>query len=239
MNGTVKSLNLAVLALIFSISASLAIPTGLATAEAQAECGNSYRVKRGDTLGKIARRCGTTISNLMMANPQIKNPNLIYTGRTLQIPGRATSDGSTALTHVIRPKEDALSPAEMAQIGIDKNSRERWIDIDLSSQTVSAYEGQELMRTFLVSTGTWRTPTVTGRYRIYSKYRFKDMRGPGYFLRDVPYTMFFHKGYALHGTYWHANFGTPMSHGCVNLDTEDAAWLYDFASIKTMVHVHP
>ena len=65
------------------------------------------------------------------------------------------------------------------------------------------------------------------------------MTGPGYYLPGVPYTMYFYKGYALHGTYWHDNFGTPMSHGCVNLETNDAEWLYEFASVGTLVNVHP
>jgi len=64
------------------------------------------------------------------------------------------------------------------------------------------------------------------------------MIGPGYHLPDVPYSMFFYKGYSLHGTYWHSNFGTPMSHGCVNMVTSDAAWVYENASIGTYVFVH-
>jgi len=64
------------------------------------------------------------------------------------------------------------------------------------------------------------------------------MAGPGYYLSDVPYIMYFYDGYGLHGTYWHSNFGTPMSHGCVNLRTEDAGWLYDFTSIGTLVYIH-
>ncbi|WP_299025356.1 L,D-transpeptidase [uncultured Thermanaerothrix sp.] len=115
---------------------------------------------------------------------------------------------------------------------------ERWIDVDLSEQMVYAYEGQTLVNQFLVSTGTWRYPTVTGQYRIYVKYRYADMRGPGYYLPDVPYVMYFYKGYGLHGTYWHNNFGTPMSHGCINLRTEDAAWLFNWASVGTLVNIH-
>jgi lipoprotein-anchoring transpeptidase ErfK/SrfK len=114
----------------------------------------------------------------------------------------------------------------------------RWIDVDLSSQRVFAYEGDSLLRTFIVSTGTAAHPTVTGRFRIYVKYLYDDMAGPGYFLPNVPYTMYFYQGYALHGTYWHHNFGHPMSHGCVNLRTSDAAWLFDFASVGTLVNVH-
>jgi lipoprotein-anchoring transpeptidase ErfK/SrfK len=114
----------------------------------------------------------------------------------------------------------------------------RWIDVDLSNQTVSAYEGDALMNSFIVSTGTWQTPTVTGTYKIWIKLRSTTMTGPGYYLPNVPYTMYFYKGYGLHGTYWHNNFGTPMSHGCVNLRTGDAEWLFNFASVGTTVHVH-
>jgi lipoprotein-anchoring transpeptidase ErfK/SrfK len=50
--------------------------------------------------------------------------------------------------------------------------------------------------------------------------------------------MYFYKGYGLHGTYWHSNFGTPMSHGCVNLTIPDAQWLYNWASVGTLVNIH-
>lgn len=114
----------------------------------------------------------------------------------------------------------------------------RWIDVDLTNQMVYAYEGDVVVNSFIVSTGVARTPTVTGEYKIYVKVRVQDMRGPGYHLRDVPYVMFFYKDYGLHGTYWHNNFGIPMSRGCVNLTTDDAAWLFSWASVGTVVNVH-
>lgn len=114
----------------------------------------------------------------------------------------------------------------------------RWIDVDLTNQRVYAYEGDTVVNSFIVSTGTWQTPTVTGQYNIYVKYRSAKMSGPGYYLPDVPYIMYFYKGYGLHGTYWHNNFGTPMSHGCVNLTIDDAGWLYNWASVGTLVNVH-
>jgi lipoprotein-anchoring transpeptidase ErfK/SrfK len=114
----------------------------------------------------------------------------------------------------------------------------RWIDVDLTNQMVYAYEGDTVVNSFLVSTGTWLTPTVTGRHKIYVKVRVQDMSGPGYHLKDVPYVMFFHGDYGLHGTYWHNNFGTPMSRGCVNLTIDDAAWLFNWASVGTVVNVH-
>lgn len=126
----------------------------------------------------------------------------------------------------------SLDPAELANEG-------RWIDVDLANQRVTAYDGAEPVRTFVVSSGVRAHPTITGQFRIYAKYRATDMGGPGYYLTDVPYTMYFYRGYSLHGTYWHNNFGTPMSHGCVNMATPDAEWLFGFASIGTLVNIHP
>ena len=110
--------------------------------------------------------------------------------------------------------------------------------MNLSQQMVYAYEGNNMANSFLVSTGTWLTPTVTGKYHIYVKLRYTDMSGADYYLPNVPYTMYFFQGYGLHGTYWHHNFGTPMSHGCVNLSIPDAEWLYNFSSVGTLVNVH-
>jgi lipoprotein-anchoring transpeptidase ErfK/SrfK len=118
------------------------------------------------------------------------------------------------------------------------SSGERWIDVDLTHQMVYAYQGNTVANSFVVSTGTWEHPTVTGQFNVYIKYQSTRMTGPGYNLPNVPYTMYFYKGYALHGTYWHSNFGTPMSHGCVNLSIPDAQWLYNWASVGTLVNVH-
>jgi lipoprotein-anchoring transpeptidase ErfK/SrfK len=114
----------------------------------------------------------------------------------------------------------------------------RWIDVDLSQQTLAAYENGVPVRTTLVSTGLPQTPTPTGQFRIWIKYRYDDMEGPGYYIEDVPYVMYFYKGYGLHGVTWHGNFGHPMSHGCVNLPTDEAEWLFDWADVGTLVNVH-
>ena len=132
----------------------------------------------------------------------------------------------------VSPGSSAPLPAAAASGGA------RWIDVDLTNQMVYAYQGDSVVNSFLVSTGTWLHPTVTGQYNIYVKYRSAPMSGPGYYLPNVPYIMYFYKGYGLHGTYWHSNFGTPMSHGCVNLRTDEAAWLYNWASVGTLVNVH-
>ena len=94
------------------------------------------------------------------------------------------------------------------------------------------------MHTFLVSTGLPATPTPVGQFRIWIKLRTDDMSGPGYYIEDVPYVMYFYQGYGLHDVTWHGNFGHPMSHGCANLPTEEAEWLFGFADIGTLVNVH-
>jgi lipoprotein-anchoring transpeptidase ErfK/SrfK len=114
----------------------------------------------------------------------------------------------------------------------------RWIDVDLTHQQLAAYEGDELVRFTAISSGLSRTPTPAGQYHIWIKLRYDDMTGPGYYLPNVPYVMYFHGGFGLHGTYWHANFGYPMSHGCVNLPMEEAEWLYFWATVGTMVNIH-
>jgi lipoprotein-anchoring transpeptidase ErfK/SrfK len=115
---------------------------------------------------------------------------------------------------------------------------EAWIDINLTTQTTHAYIGTQLIKSFLVSTGTRQTPTVTGTYRVYVKYRSAHMSGPGYYLPNVPFVMYFYKSYGIHGTYWHMNFGVPMSRGCVNMKTEDAEWLFNFSEVGTVVNIH-
>ena len=114
----------------------------------------------------------------------------------------------------------------------------RWIEVNLSEQRVYAWEGDVLMNSFLVSTGTWAHPTVTGTFSIWNKTRIQAMSGPGYYLPNVPFVMYFYNDYGFHGTYWHNNFGTPMSHGCVNLTIPDSEWLYNWASYGTTVKVH-
>jgi lipoprotein-anchoring transpeptidase ErfK/SrfK len=119
---------------------------------------------------------------------------------------------------------------------------ERWVDVNLSSQTMTAYEGDFAVMSTLISSGLPAWPTVTGQFRVYLRYESQTMDGTrlgyDYYLTGVPYVMYFYQDYALHGTYWHSNFGYPMSHGCVNLETGDAEWVFNFTTIGTVVNVH-
>ena len=116
--------------------------------------------------------------------------------------------------------------------------RGKWIEIVLSEQRLIAWEGRRIVMSTAVSTGKSATPTPRGAFRIYRKYLRQRMRGPGYDLPRVPYVMYFRSGgYAIHGTYWHNAFGRPMSHGCINLPTRTARWLYYWAPLGTPVVV--
>ncbi|MCA9918592.1 MAG: L,D-transpeptidase family protein [Anaerolineales bacterium] len=142
----------------------------------------------------------------------------------------------TVIPTFVNPNyQDAVRPFGVA-------ANERWVDVNLSTQTLRAYEGDTAVFTTLISSGTWDHPTVTGQFRVWLTYESQTMDGSllgyDYYLEDVPYVMYFYQDYALHGTFWHNNFGTPMSHGCVNLETSDAAWMYNFVSIGTLVNVH-
>ncbi|MEH1942221.1 MAG: L,D-transpeptidase [Nostoc sp.] len=119
-----------------------------------------------------------------------------------------------------------------------RQSQPRWIEIDLSEQRLRGWEGNKLVYSYRISGGKRSTPTPIGRFRINSKYRTNRMRGRGYNIPDVPYTMYFYRGYAIHGAYWHNRFGTPVSHGCVNLPVKQAGNLYRWASTGTLVVVH-
>jgi lipoprotein-anchoring transpeptidase ErfK/SrfK len=183
--------------------------------------GGVHVVRRGENLSMIARRYGTSISAIVKANG-IRNANRIYVGQRLRIPGK--SGGSSK-------SSGGGSSKSSGRAG-------KWIEVDLSSQRVYARQGNSVVRNMVVSTGTSRYPTPVGRFRIYAKYRSVTMSGPGYHLPGVPHTMFFYRGYALHGTYWHNNFGRRMSHGCINLKRGDAKWLYGWAPKGTLVVIH-
>jgi LysM repeat protein len=181
--------------------------------------GSTYVVRRGDTLSAIALRYGVSTWSIARLN-NISNPSLIYVGQVLHIP----SGGSPSTPPPSSPPSAPTSG--------------RWIDVDLSAQRLTAYQGSTAVRSTLVSTGLPRTPTPTGQFRVYVKYASTTMSGPGYYLTNVPYTMYFYKGYGIHGTYWHSNFGHPMSHGCVNLPTPEAQWLFNWSSVGTLVNIH-
>ncbi len=118
----------------------------------------------------------------------------------------------------------------------------KWIDINLTTQHLVAYQGGHAVFATYISSGVAKHPTTPGVFHIYWKLRSQEMIGgvgaEHYDLPNVPYVMYFYGANAIHGTYWHHNFGHPMSHGCINATTPAAAWLYYWAPIGTTVRVH-
>jgi len=134
----------------------------------------------------------------------------------------------------------------LGEVPANVGANDVWIDVAIASQTLVLYRGTTPLWATLVSTGvdgagdpekTKSTPR--GLWRIRSKHITARMAGeekppaqeggkpdPRYRVDDVPYVQYFHAGYALHGAYWHDNFGTPRSHGCINLSPKDALYLF-------------
>lgn len=116
---------------------------------------------------------------------------------------------------------------------VDVRARERWIDVDLGSQTLIAYEGADPVYATMVSTGRGQFATRPGVFRIHSRYLAHTMDNteathlPNHYrLGDVPYVQYFDGDRGLHAVYWHDGFGVPRSHGCVNLAPRDALYLW-------------
>jgi lipoprotein-anchoring transpeptidase ErfK/SrfK len=163
---------------------------------------------------------------------------LQLTGREIDIKGTRYSETKDQkwIKHIhIRVTKPGPAPADLGP-------NERWIDVNLKQQTLVAFQGTTPVYATLVSTGKQsqdkdkdhRTPS--GQWRIREKHITTTMDGDGsaagdlpYSIEDVPYAMYFDGSYAVHGAFWHRNFGVQMSHGCVNLAPLDAKHLFFFA----------
>jgi LysM repeat protein len=184
----------------------------------------TYIVQPGEHLAQIAQRFGVSWPVIAQMNG-IANPDRVFAGQELIIPALNPSGGVADLGIMVPSGPGATI------------TRGKQIVVDLSEQRIYAYQDGGLLRNVVVSTGLPGTPTVQGDYAVYVKYTAQTMSGPGYYLPDVPYVMYFYQGYGIHGTYWHSNFGQPMSHGCVNLPTPEAEWFFNWAEVGTPVHV--
>lgn len=172
-----------------------------------------YTVKAGDTLWNISQIYGVPVAFIAIKNG-LTDADTIYPGQVLNIP------------------DPLATPPEVSSTG-------KQIVVILSLQKLYAYDNGVVVKDFLVSTGVAAHPTVLGTYSIYQKLPSTRMTGEGYDLSDVPWTMYFYEDYGIHGTYWHHNFGQPMSHGCVNMQTDEAKWLYDWSPLGTSVLILP
>lgn len=152
------------------------------------------------------------------------------------------SAGSTSFTRVgddawVRSSEMRHPTIAPPPTEVDLSAGERWIDVELETQTLVAYEGARPVFTTLVSTGKGKegstTATPRGTFRIWAKLftsNMDNLEDEGahryYRMEDVPWVQYFSKGVGLHGAFWHRSFGHVRSHGCVNLAPIDAEWLF-------------
>ena len=189
-----------------------------------------YVVRKGDFLTQLAIDLDTSWIALARLN-NLESPYVLHVGSTLLIPQRADVE-------LYDPKYaawkwfDIFAHQPGPRVGVGRE-----IVVLLNAQAIYAYENGVLQKAVRVSTGKKATPTVKGDHKIWLKRRSQTMSGEDYSLDNVEWVMYFYRDYAIHGTWWHTNFGQPMSHGCVNLTNTDAQWFYEFASIGTPVHV--
>lgn len=119
-----------------------------------------------------------------------------------------------------------------------------WIEVSLDKQTLYVRQGDQITAAYRVSTGRPGSPrrksmaTRKGVYKMYALYKRYPMWGRDWYCLDVPYAMFYHGEFAIHGAYWHNSFGTPVSHGCVNMVPDDAGEVYQQVKKGTCVWVH-
>jgi uncharacterized protein YraI len=128
-------------------------------------------------------------------------------------------------------------------VGSGSGSGAVWIDVNLTKQYVTVYQGSRIIGQTYASTGRYGFDTPPGTYYVNYKLTSQTMSGvlggEYYYVQDVPWVMYFtDRGHAIHGAYWHNNFGYRMSHGCVNLPVGFAQWLYGISPIGTRVYIH-
>ena len=151
----------------------------------------------------------------------------------------------------VKGRGGRLYPAEYVRVAevIDRPegipADVRWVHINLDEQTFVAYSGDVPRYVSLVSSGVESRATPSGLYRTQRKYITKTMRGPDekagrYRVEEIPWVMYYHGAYAVHGAYWHNQFGEVRSHGCTNISPADARWLFywDKADVRPGWHAN-
>jgi lipoprotein-anchoring transpeptidase ErfK/SrfK len=168
-------------------------------------------------------------------NSIISLHRLRRTGRVL---AGAALTVMTVSVWVAPTQADSLHDSITEKVVELQASQKRWIFIDLKTQRLIALEGATPVYAIVVSTGKNSSPTRPGIFKVQSKILSQRLRGAGYNIPNVPYIMFYQGNYAIHGAYWHHQFGTPVSHGCVNVAVNHARWLFAWASVGTPVLVY-
>ena len=184
---------------------------------------------RRDAISGALTRTGAL--RLMQA-VYLSEERVVYRGRSY----RLADDGQIVSEDALRPIPHTPRPPFVPR-------GSRYIAVQLSTQTLVAYDGERPVYATLVSTGKPEHATPTGIFRIQHKHVATTMDGEvgsddAYSIEDVPWTMYFSGSLALHGAFWHEHFGRPHSHGCINLAPLDARWLFEWAGPNLPVGFH-
>jgi hypothetical protein len=131
-------------------------------------------------------------------------------------------------------RHDFVAVTHVRQRPAAVEAHEYWIDVDLTEQIFAAYEGDRMVFAGLVSSGLARWPTRTGLNQVWERRLLSPMRGgvvgdDYYYIDDVAHSMYYDGEIALHGAFWHDDFGRPKSHGCVNMSPRTAEWVYNWS----------
>lgn len=169
------------------------------------------------------------------------NYDEFFTPITIANSGAAVAPDAQGDADTEAVAEAEAAPAEDAPVVFRTDAPadgKKWIVVDISDQKLTAWQGDVAVFETIVSTGKpgWRT--LPGTFAVYRKYEETRMTGADYDTPDVPWTMYYSGGFAIHGAYWHDNFGTPVSHGCVNLRVPEAKALFEWAPMGTEVIVN-
>lgn len=200
--------------------------------------------------GAVALLVGAISFNAINKNPFCANSISCIK----DLSGAYKSDTKTAVFEgkiVKVPTQEALAYSNPVKNVLGETTGPKKITVDLTNQHLYAYEGDQVVMDFPVSTGKWHH-TPTGTFEIWVKLRYTKMEGGDssigtyYYLPNVPYTMFYSggevsksDGYSIHGAYWHDNFGNPMSHGCINMKIAEAGQLFNWADPKSTGWANP
>jgi hypothetical protein len=186
-------------------------------------------------------------TDVELRNPDVWGEDrdlLSLKGGTLEVTGKAQKHGRFVIEKeltkgdiayvsgapgAVRRDEVRVARLSKRPSGVPANGK--WIHVDLSEQTLVAYEGDKPVYATVVSSGKEGYEPPTGLFEVQQKYISTTMNAADpidgfYEVEEVPWTLYYHGGYALHGAYWHTDFGKVRSHGCTNIAPVDARWLY-------------
>lgn len=190
-----------------------------------------------------AARGGSDVRTYTFSDGKVERIGKNFFAYEKDFMGGAMIAASDAMDHD-RSVEIVTIPKKNLMTG--KAEWQKYIEVNLATQTLTAWENGVPVKEMLISSGLAPNVTPTGEFEIMRhvyNMTYSWPYAPGhpdneYNLENVQYNMEFTRYYYFHNAYWHNNFGNPMSHGCVNLNLENSKWLYEWADVGDKVWVH-